>query len=42
MKNQFLLNESFQEFSIGDFPYDAEHSAIGEYHLFRTGGFTGV
>ena len=41
MKNQFLLNESFQEFSIGDFPYDAEHSAIGEYHLFRTGGFTG-
>ncbi len=41
MKNYLLLHESFQKFPIGDFPYDAEHSAIGEYHLSRTEGFTG-
>lgn len=41
MKNYILLEEAFQEFPIGDFPYDVEHSAIGEYHLYQVPGFMG-
>ena len=41
MKNYILLEEAFQDFPIGDFPYDTEHSAIGEYHLYRIPGFMG-
>lgn len=36
-----LLKDDFQEFSIGGFPYDPEHSAMGEYHYYPVQGFTG-
>lgn len=38
----YLLREDFKEFPCGAFPYDREHSAMGEYHLCRLEGFTGV
>jgi len=37
-----LLNEDFKDFSIGDFPFDAEHSAMGEYHLYPNKGYCGA
>lgn len=36
-----LFQDDFQGFPIGDFPYDREHSAMGEYHFFPTQGFHG-
>lgn len=43
MKNKKigLLHEDFTDFEIGDFPYDREHSAMGEYHLYRNEGYHG-
>lgn len=32
MKDQILFEEDFMGFSIGEFPYDKDHSAAGEYH----------
>jgi hypothetical protein len=40
MRDCFLLREDFSRFPIGDFPYDTEHSAMGEYHLYRVPGET--
>ena len=31
MKNVVLSNEDFQDFPIGEFPYDKDHTAMGEY-----------
>lgn len=39
-KDHLLLREDFSRFPIGDFPYDTEHSAMGEYHLYRIPGET--
>lgn len=36
-----MLDEDFSDFSIGDFPYDHEHSAMGEYHFFPEKGYKG-
>lgn len=33
MADFILLNEDFSDFPIGEFPYDKNHSAMGEYHL---------
>ena len=30
-KNIVLCREDFKDFSIGEFPYDKDHSATGEY-----------
>lgn len=37
-----LLWEDFTAFPCGAFPYDREHSAMGEYHLCRLEGYTGA
>lgn len=34
MKSIVLQKEDFSDFNIGDFPYDLEHSAMGEYHYY--------
>ena len=39
---QLLLNEDFKDFSLGPFPYDAEHSAMGEYHFYPEKGYKGA
>lgn len=36
-----LLEEHFNRFPIGPFPYDPKHSAIGEYHYYPSAGFHG-
>ncbi|MFT4171299.1 MAG: hypothetical protein QM639_01965 [Rhodocyclaceae bacterium] len=36
-----LLQDRFDEFAIGPFPFDPKHSAIGEYHYYPTEGFKG-
>ena len=36
-----LAREDFSDFSIGEFPYDREHTATGEYHLIREEGYHG-
>ena len=36
-----LFFDDFQSFPIGDFPYDREHSAMGEYNYFPVEGYTG-
>ena len=33
-----LLNEDFSDFAIGEFPYDKNHSAMGEYHFINYPG----
>jgi len=32
MKNQLLFSDDFRSFPIGEFPYDPDHTATGEYH----------
>lgn len=39
---QTLLYDDFSGFSIGEFPYDRDHSATGEYHYVTPGGRRGV
>ncbi len=36
-----LLNEDFQDFKIGEFPYDRSHTAMGEYHYVTNEGYHG-
>jgi rhamnogalacturonan endolyase len=36
-----LLQDSFSQFSIGPFPFDPKHSAIGEYHYYPPEGNRG-
>ena len=36
-----VLEEDFRSFQLGPFPYDAEHSAMGEYHYYPNPGFCG-
>lgn len=36
-----LMHEQFRAFSIGPFPYDPKHSALGEYHYVPNPGFKG-
>lgn len=37
----FLLDEDFSDFPIGEFPYDPDHSAMGEYHYIMPEGRCG-
>lgn len=42
MKTQAtLFSDDFQGFAIGAFPYDPDHSAMGEYHYYPVSGYTG-
>lgn len=38
MKDFFLVKEDFSAFAIGEFPYDRDHSAMGEYHYVPENG----
>lgn len=40
-KEKALCREDFQDFSIGEFPYDPEHTATGEYHYIVEAGYRG-
>lgn len=42
MKTHILLREDFSSFPIGEFPYDRDHSAMGEYHYVTEPGYRGV
>ena len=37
----YLLKEDFLDFPIGEFPYDKNHSAMGEYHYINYPGYRG-
>ena len=41
MKNIYLCKEEFTDFSIGEFPYDRDHSAMGEYQYVKQEGYHG-
>lgn len=36
-----IIHEDFTDFSQQEFPYDKEHSALGEYHYIKHKGYTG-
>ena len=36
-----VFSEDFTTFPLGPFPFDAEHSAMGEYHYYPNPGFCG-
>lgn len=40
-KDQILCREDFQDFAIGEFPFDPEHTATGEYHYIIEDGYHG-
>ena len=40
-KDRLLCREDFQDFAIGEFPYDPEHTATGEYHYIVQEGYFG-
>ena len=35
MKDIILSHEDFSDFSIGEFPYDRDHTAMGEYQYVQ-------
>jgi len=41
MKDVVLCREDFQDFPIGEFPYDRDHTAMGEYQYVRAEGYQG-
>lgn len=41
LKQVLLYKEDFSNFKVGDFPYDPEHSAMGEYHFYPPEGYQG-
>lgn len=42
MKSHMLFAEDFQGFAIGEFPYDRDYSATGEYHYVNEEGDHGA
>lgn len=36
-----ILSDDFSSFPLGPFPFDAEHSAMGEYHYYPNPGYSG-
>ena len=42
MDRHTLLYEDFSTFPIGEFPYDRDHSALGEYHYVTEPGYRGI
>lgn len=41
-KEVILCREDFKDFPIGEFPYDKDHTATGEYHYVVEEGYHGV
>jgi hypothetical protein len=41
MSTTTLLDEDFSGFAIGNFPYDIDHCAMGEYHYIKQPGYYG-
>jgi hypothetical protein len=41
MNTTILLDEDFSGFAIGNFPYDIDHCAMGEYHYIKQPGYYG-
>lgn len=41
MREVVLSHEDFRDFAIGEFPYDGDHSAAGEYHYVTEEGYRG-
>ncbi|MEY8353243.1 hypothetical protein AALB39_07750 [Lachnospiraceae bacterium 54-53] len=41
MKDIILCREDFKDFPIGEFPYDRDHSAMGEYQYVTEPGYGG-
>lgn len=41
MENIILQREDFSDFKAGIFPYDTQHSAMGEYHHYPPKGYRG-
>ena len=37
-----VFEEDFSSFNLGPFPYDREHSAMGEYHYYPDAGYKGA
>ena len=42
MRNICLFSDDFRKFPIGEFPYDPDHSAAGEYHYVTPKGVCGM
>lgn len=42
LRDHYLVKEDFGGFAIGEFPYDPEHSAMGEYHFYPVKGDRGI
>lgn len=40
-KCRILCREDFRDFAVGEFPYDPEHTATGEYHYIVEEGYRG-
>ena len=40
-RSVFLVQEDFRDFPIGEFPYDRDHSAMGEYQYIPDTGRSG-
>ena len=38
---KYLYKEDFSDFPLAEFPYDHNHSALGEYHTFDLPGYSG-
>lgn len=41
MRKVLLQKEDFNDFPLGGFPFDPNHSAMGEYHFAPTSGYSG-
>lgn len=41
MRQEILFQDDFKAFAIGEFPYDRDHSAAGEYHYIVQEGYAG-
>ncbi|MBO4884859.1 MAG: hypothetical protein J5602_06065 [Clostridia bacterium] len=41
MKDHILCREDFMDFPIGEFPYDPDHTAMGEYQYVTEKGYRG-
>ena len=41
MYDVLLFSEDFSSFPLGPFPFDSEHSAMGEYHYYPETGYKG-
>lgn len=42
MNMRMIFKEDFSSFSLGAFPFDREHSAMGEYHFYPEKGYKGA